>query len=412
MDPNSIVDFLKSKNQDSSYEARAKLATEKGITGYTGTAEQNTQLLGMLSSEKPKTEGNPTLSAVTGAGTTPTVITSESIRVAEQNKKDEQAKKDAEAKAELDRLTTQKAINDIKAGVAPTGGAPEVPKLTETYKGLLGEKDTTGQSYNDLQSKIGELNKQKEESFAQLKTFKRNLPEGVTAGFAQGTISKEERDVQDKIDTINREINAASLQLNNRANVINSIMGLTKEEYSNASARYDKEFSQNLQLLNSVEGSRNREEDNARATSQVLLSSLQESGLTYADLAPDQKVMLSELSMQAGLGKDFYPTVLAKSASKPILTQIISDDKTTATILYKDGTTKKFSTGLAPQDGGKDTEKDVVKDFNKSVSTGLKRGDEKSREQFIRELRAQYPQIDGNDIARKVYEVYPDGWDD
>ncbi len=412
MDPNSIVDFLKSKNQDSSYEARAKLATEKGISGYTGTAEQNTKLLGMLGTEQPKPQSNPILAGVTGVGTTPTIITSESIRTAEQTKKDEQAKKDAEAKSELDRLTTQKAINDLKTGVAPTGGAPVAPKLTETYTGMLGEKDSTGQSYNELQTKIGELNKQKEESLAQLKIFKRNLPEGVTAGFAQGAISKEEQAVQDKIDTINREINANSLQLNNRANVINSIMGLKKEDYANSSAKYDKEFSQNLQLLNSVEGSKNREEDNARATSQVLLSSLQESGLTYADLGADQKVMLAELSLQAGLGKDFYPTVLAKSASKPILTQIISDDKTTATILYKDGTTKKFATGLAPQTGEKNTEKDVVKDFNKSVATGLKVGDEKSREQFIRELRSQYPDIDGNDIARKVYETYPDGWDD
>lgn len=45
---NSIVDFLKSINIDSSFENRKKLAEENGIANYTGSAEQNTLLLNML----------------------------------------------------------------------------------------------------------------------------------------------------------------------------------------------------------------------------------------------------------------------------------------------------------------------------------------------------------------------------
>ncbi|WP_320969227.1 DUF3597 family protein [Enterocloster bolteae] len=41
----SIVDYLKSKGQDSSYNNRKNLANQYGITGYTGTASQNTNLL-------------------------------------------------------------------------------------------------------------------------------------------------------------------------------------------------------------------------------------------------------------------------------------------------------------------------------------------------------------------------------
>ena len=44
----SIVDYLGSTGQASDYASRAKLATSKGITGYAGTADQNTQLLNML----------------------------------------------------------------------------------------------------------------------------------------------------------------------------------------------------------------------------------------------------------------------------------------------------------------------------------------------------------------------------
>ena len=49
----SIVDYLSSVGQDSSYAARAKLAAERGINNYSGTAAQNLQLLGGL-------KGSPT----------------------------------------------------------------------------------------------------------------------------------------------------------------------------------------------------------------------------------------------------------------------------------------------------------------------------------------------------------------
>lgn len=44
----SIVDYLSGSGRDSSYAARRKLAEEYGISGYSGTASQNTKLLGML----------------------------------------------------------------------------------------------------------------------------------------------------------------------------------------------------------------------------------------------------------------------------------------------------------------------------------------------------------------------------
>lgn len=44
----SIVDYLKSIGQDSSYSNRAKLASQNGITNYTGSAAQNTALLKAL----------------------------------------------------------------------------------------------------------------------------------------------------------------------------------------------------------------------------------------------------------------------------------------------------------------------------------------------------------------------------
>ena len=47
---NSIVDYLKSVGQDSSFSARKKLAEQNGISNYTGTASQNLNLLSTLRS--------------------------------------------------------------------------------------------------------------------------------------------------------------------------------------------------------------------------------------------------------------------------------------------------------------------------------------------------------------------------
>ena len=50
----SIVDYLKSVGQTSDYNSRATLAASKGIQNYTGTAEQNTQLLRVLNTATPQ----------------------------------------------------------------------------------------------------------------------------------------------------------------------------------------------------------------------------------------------------------------------------------------------------------------------------------------------------------------------
>ncbi len=56
----SIVDYLKSIGKDASYQARATLASQYGITNYTGSAEQNLQLLNKLKTTPTPTSPIPT----------------------------------------------------------------------------------------------------------------------------------------------------------------------------------------------------------------------------------------------------------------------------------------------------------------------------------------------------------------
>jgi len=62
----SIVDYLKSVNQASDYGSRSKLAEQYGIKEYTGTAEQNTNLLNILRNQGRGSTGTAPIGA-TGA---------------------------------------------------------------------------------------------------------------------------------------------------------------------------------------------------------------------------------------------------------------------------------------------------------------------------------------------------------
>lgn len=73
----SIVDYLKSRGQDSSFEARKKLAGQYGITGYSGTANQNIQLLRSLQSGQAPQAGTPN-SQTNGTNVTITPVSSSS----------------------------------------------------------------------------------------------------------------------------------------------------------------------------------------------------------------------------------------------------------------------------------------------------------------------------------------------
>ena len=56
----SIVDYLKSQGKDSSMSARKEIAKELGIKNYSGTAEQNIQMLNTLKSQSSSASSNGT----------------------------------------------------------------------------------------------------------------------------------------------------------------------------------------------------------------------------------------------------------------------------------------------------------------------------------------------------------------
>jgi hypothetical protein len=123
------------------------------------------------------------------------------------------------------------------------------------------------------------------------------------------------------------------------------MVNLRQQDYNEAKQAYDTTFNQNLQ----IEQFLNKEQDQAKQDSKASLNTMttlmSNKGISYSELSPSVQTQISTLELQSGLPQGFTQSVF-ENADKPIQTTIISDDKTTATIVYKDGTTKQINTGI------------------------------------------------------------------
>lgn len=135
---NSIVDYLNSAGQDSSYKARKRLAQQQGISNYTGSAQQNTSLLNSLRNAAASSTGSgPSKNVLAGVGDTPATalnltgaVQSPTVNAASQQ-------------------TTQSAY-----GMAGTNNYPTNYKASEK----------TSTAYKNYQNKLADLPDDYEES--------------------------------------------------------------------------------------------------------------------------------------------------------------------------------------------------------------------------------------------------------
>lgn len=360
----SIVDYLKSVGQDSSYTSRATLAAKAGIQGYSGAADQNVSLLnyaqGIYSKPAPAPASPINATPAPVAPTTTASITSPT-----QVKDTTQANGYINGTQSQDQSTAQQqneppvrssaqvvidALSKLATGTATAmPAAPAVPDLAKQFTDLK-----TTYNIDGLEQQMNDLDKQEQDAQAQLRANTVNEQgKPVAMNVIEGRVSEQTRQAQDNLDFITRQKTYISNQLQTKYKTIDTLMKLTDSTYDNSKAAYDSQFTQTLSLINSASAvdekaktDADRAADNARANAQIVINAAATRGVTYADMTPDQKVSLSKLGIESGLGADFFSSVLEKSSGKEILTQVVSADQTKMTIVYKDGTTKLFATGL------------------------------------------------------------------
>ncbi len=289
-----------------------------------------------------------------------------------------------------DEPQTRKTVSDymaeIKSAITPTS-TPEAPNYEQSLEGLRLEYGV-----NEAETYLNDLQTEKQDLINAYNTqFGKERAKTVAMGVIGGRISEEERQMNERIAALDSRINAATNQVNTKYNVINSIMEAKTMDYQAASTSYQNELTQNLNLFNMAQGieqsvktEAQQIEDTARANAQIMISSLAATGQTFSSLTPSAQAQLVKLGTESGLGGDFFQTMFntVASAGKETLTHVISDDKSFATIIYKDGTTAVIPTGLPASSnvpvggsGGsaKQTDEEkAIESFRKDVAEEIK----------------------------------------
>ncbi len=282
----SLVDYLKSTGQGTAASSwnspeRQALATQAGITNYTGTAAQNTQLLNTLRSGSTGATPTPTTPTPT-----PVVDVASSLPVREE----------LPEKPLLKPLESQ-TYADFKEEIEQySPKAPETPQLADIY---TQERQKLGISA--LEDEITNYDAEKAELLAEMDAFKRQESVGQSASFAAGRVSAGAQNVQDKIDALERSQAIAINKLNTKNSFLENLIKFTKDDYSTANSNYQFEFNKNLQVQQMFSNKQDKVVDDARATLTTFNNILSTSGMSYNDMSPAMQSQMNVLEMQAGM---------------------------------------------------------------------------------------------------------------
>jgi len=311
----SVVDYLKSTGSDSSFEARSKLAVDKGIVKnsaeYYGTAKQNVALLGALrggaSSSAPQTET---------ARATAMINADQDAIIARGN-------------AENDAPTRAATVSDDYSSAYETlsdmfmqGNQPEAPSYEKMYGELRADYNM-----NDLEEQMNRLQDDEEAIYAQLRQRRTNEQgKPVAMNVIEGRIGEAERQEMERIDYLSRQKNTVARQLQAANSAIENIMSFRKMDYDAARSSYNDQFSQQMQMFNAVRGvvdaersAEERASDNARANLNIIYDSIKTGGTDVATMTPEMEYTVNTLELQAGLPTGFYNNIAKQNPDQKVL---------------------------------------------------------------------------------------------
>lgn len=327
----SVVNFLVAVGMPYDYNSRAQMARERGITGYTGTAAQNTRLLNMLRQE----HGAGTLGKETPDETpAPTTTTKTEGQVDQNSLLNEINRINEEAnKAQSDELDEILKETDK---VDLSGSAELVKKLTEVLETRtedVAKQPSAEEQFNAKRAELGidPIESELKDLDTQLKQldadYTSTLEDEEGRLVSMGTIRKRQSAQDLKYNRLKRDLmverDSVANQLNQKYSVLDSMMKFANMDYERAQDAYNTQFNQTIQLTNMLKGIEDtaktdieRKVDNARANVQMMHSLLQSGNMNYDELDDTTKVSIYKMELQAGLPIGFTQYV-TKEIDKP-----------------------------------------------------------------------------------------------
>lgn len=353
----SVVDYLKSGGQDSSFSARANLAVSQGIvknaSQYTGTAEQNTSLLTKLRA---------------GASSSPTKVNNMDDASRFINANQDQ---DIATSTEKDAPPVRNVSKDLadafkgatgRSSLVPDSPMPEAPNFEDSWLKLRVQYGVDA-----LESTINDLDAQEEDLRAQLRiSTNAELGKPVALGVIEGRVGEQERNMMERIDFVSRQKARAVNQLQAANDTIETVMTFKKMDYDVAKDNYNDEFNRNISIFNTIKGvyelqlnQEEREQDISRSNLQIIYNSIQEGNTSIDDLDPTTLAKIGKMELQAGLPQGFYKNIQATKPAAKVLstTTRTSGGVKYADVLYQnpDGSLTTQSVQLGASGGGGNT---------------------------------------------------------
>lgn len=336
----SLVDKLKSMGKDSSLSARATMAANAGLVkstqeyidlaGKGQNADINLKLLDIVKTA-PKTA---TVDGGAPATTTPTTPSAVS------NPADANAFINGNQQADFDSATVksgtgeppirtsvksyQEMFDQLKTSI--TGGSNNTKPANVSFADTFSTLRTT-YGINDLETNLNKL-KSDAQAIKDRNQARRFNEEGkaVPMNVIEGRMSEIDKQDTLELNKINREIDLANSELTTKYNIVNNLMNFKKLDYDNAVDSYDKEFTQNLNLFNTIKGivetqksDEEKLQDNARANLQIIYNGMSSGAVNYDGLGAEQKANITKLETQAGLPIGFYQSLQNKNPKADIL---------------------------------------------------------------------------------------------
>lgn len=290
--------------------------------------------------------------------------------------------------------TSSNTYNDIYKNITTslTANLPiktTTPNLTATFNSLRENQGVTAleTSLTDLQAQARTL----QEASKARTNAEKDKP--VAMNVISGRISEQEQQDNARLAEINNSIQTTTSQLQTKYNVIDNIMKYTGTDYNNSVDAYDKQFTQNMSVMNMVKGmvdtaksDADKVSDNARANLQIIYNNLNSGSVDIANLDVVQKANITKLEVQAGLPQGFYANVVNKNPKADILSTTTreNNDYKYADVIMRDKngviTTKTINLGKSANStaSGKETEAEknsrAISSMGKDLQ-GMRSGD-------------------------------------
>lgn len=252
--------------------------------------------------------------------------------------------------------TREQIEGEIRAQLLPTSPIPTAPKMEETYGKLREEYGLT-----DIESNINELKTSRRALEAQTRQRVQN-EEGQTVALnvISGRITETERQAREDLDFLDRQIQYQTEQVQTGYKIIDTVMTLKGMDYEASLKAYETEFNQNKAMYTALnEELRDqrdfkqrmveRAEDNAKANLQTYANLIMKGNMRYKDLTQGQKLEISKLEIQSGLGLGY----LSKLSVSP-------QDRIVSTSGRIDPSGNKYVDTILRNDAGKMVVKSIL----------------------------------------------------